>query len=94
MKRSIYCIKPYETIDGKRGHYVESWLVPEDFSDDEMSFFEELCHNGILTPVESVQTVRSLRTTTVPNATSLEGQYTIDSTRTINTKTINPLGGK
>jgi len=90
MKRSVYCIKPYTTVEGKSGHMVESWIVPEDFSNDEFHFFEELCHYGVLTPLEAVQTVRALRTTNVPNATSLEGQYNIDSTFTIDKKTTTP----
>lgn len=92
--RSIYCLKPYETIDGKKGIMVESWNVPDDFTDDEIKFYEELCQNNVLKPAEAVQTVRSLREEPVPNAPSLEGQYNVDSTFAIDLKNNNPLGGK
>mgnify|MGYP007090103945 CR=1 FL=1 len=93
-QRSLYALKHYETIEGKKGIMVESWNVPDDFTDDEVGFFQELCYNGVLKPYEAVQTVRSLREETVPNAPSLEGQYNVDSTFAIDLKNNNPLGGK
>ena len=61
MRRTINCIKPYKTIDGKCGYMIESWIVPEDFTEDEVKFFEELCYNDVLSPSEAVQAVVALR---------------------------------
>jgi hypothetical protein len=41
--------------------YLEIWPVPEDFTDDEMALYEELCVNGQLNVTEAQTCVRKLR---------------------------------
>jgi hypothetical protein len=42
------------------GH-VKMWDVPEDFSQDEMKLFVELCANGVMSQLEAEACVRLLR---------------------------------
>jgi hypothetical protein len=41
--------------------YTETWEVPEDFSDEEIDLYEELCVNGQLSVQDAQACVRALR---------------------------------
>ena len=48
-------------VTGKPVTCVESWQIPNDFSDAEINLLKEMLIEGVLSPRESYQCIRALR---------------------------------
>lgn len=48
-------------MHGSAVTYVESWQIPNDFSDAEINLLKEMLIEGVLSPRESYQCIRALR---------------------------------
>jgi hypothetical protein len=60
--RTISVLRSSELINGGREiRYTESWDVPDDFNDEELALYEELCLNGVVSMEDAQKCVRLLR---------------------------------
>ena len=60
-KRYVQVLKQNKTVEGNLIQYIEVWNVPEDFDDQEMRLYGELCANSTLNPDDAKDCVRNLR---------------------------------
>lgn len=61
MSRFITITKTNGLITGGIVNYIEMWLVPEDFSEQEITLLTEICDNNVLDPQQAFDCVRKLR---------------------------------
>jgi hypothetical protein len=61
MSRFITVKKTNGLVTGGKVTYVEMWLVPEDFSEQEITLLTEICDNNVLDPQQAFDCVRKLR---------------------------------
>ena len=60
--RTISVMRSSELINGGREiRYTESWAVPDDFNEEELALYEELCLNGVVSMEDAQKCVRLLR---------------------------------
>jgi hypothetical protein len=60
--RTISVMRSSELINGGREiRYTESWVVPDDFTDEELALYEELCLNGVVSMEDAQKCVLLLR---------------------------------
>lgn len=58
--RHVSCIRRILTDNGVL-EFSETWKVPEDFTDEEHRFLQELLEQNNLSPAESYNCIRALR---------------------------------
>jgi hypothetical protein len=61
MSRFITVTKTNTLKTGGKVIYMEFWVVPEDFSEEEEILLNEICSNDVLSPEEAFNCVRNLR---------------------------------